>query len=59
MSALTPFYVLVDRNKVQKRSQDGKVKFKISRDTNHIKMLLESMEKQLNSSGKISEDLQH
>ena len=58
VSALTPFNVLVDRNKVQKRSQDGKVKFKISRDANHIKMLLESMEKQLNSSGKISEDLQ-
>ena len=51
MSTLTPFHVLVDRNKFwEQQEEDGKDKLKISGDIHHIKMLLESMEQQLNSS---------
>ena len=50
MFTLTPHHVLVDRNKFwEQQEEEGKDKLKISGD-HHIKMLLESMEQQLNSS---------
>ena len=46
------YYVLVGWKKVQEpQKEDGKAKLKISGCIHHIKMLWESMEKQLNSSG--------
>ena len=52
VSTLISFYVLVGWNKVKEQKEDGKAKLKISGCIHHIKMLWESMEKQLNSSGK-------
>ena len=52
MSMQIQYYVLVGWNKVQEpQREDGKAKLKISGCIHHIKMLWESMEKQLNSSG--------
>ena len=57
VSTLIPFYVLVGWSKVQEpQKEDGKAKLKISGCIHHIKMLWESMEKQLNSSGTFSQD---
>ena len=48
-STLTPFYVLVGWNRVhEEQNEDGTAKLKISGCIHHIKMLWESMEKQLN-----------
>ena len=58
-STLTPFYVLVGWNRVQEeQKEDGTAKLKISGCIHHIKMLWESMEKQLNSSGQFSKDFE-
>ena len=56
VSMLIPFYVLDRWRKVQERWTDGKVKWKDSGFIRLIKMQWESMEKQLNSIGKISQD---
>ena len=53
LSTLLLFYVLVRRNKVQEQQKSGKANWKTLRCIHHIKMQWESMEKQLNSSGKI------
>ena len=52
LSTLILFYVLVRRNKVQEQQKSGKANFKTLRCIHHIKMQWESMEKQLDSSGK-------
>ena len=52
VSALTPFFVLVGWKTVQEpQKESGKAKLKISGCIHHIKMLWESMERQLNLSG--------
>ena len=60
MSTQIPFYVLVGWNTDREPQKgDGKAKLKISRSITHTKTQLDSMEKQLNSSGKIPQDLRH
>ena len=59
LSTLILFYVLVRRNKVQEQQKSGKANLKMCshmRCIHHIKMQWESMEKQLNSSGKKFQD---
>ena len=52
VSTLILFYVLARRNKVQEQQKSGKANLKTLRCIHHIKMQWESMEKQLDSSGK-------
>ena len=60
VSTQIPFYVLVGWNTDREpQKEDGKAKLKISRSMPHTKTQLDSMEKQLDSSGKILQDLRH
>ena len=59
LSTLILFYVLVRRNKVQEQQKSGKANLKALRCILHIKMQWESMEKQLDSSGKKSQIFQY
>ena len=61
MSTQIPFCVLVGWNtdREPQKEEDGKAKLKISRSMPHTKTQLDSMEKQLNSSAKIPQDLRH
>ena len=60
VSAKLPFYVLVGWNKVhEQQKEDGKAKLKISVCIHHFKMMWESTEKQLHSSGKNFQDFRH
>ena len=59
MSTQFPFYVLVGwNNHREPQKQDGKDKFRTSRSIPRTKTQLDSTEKQLNSSGKISRGFQ-
>ena len=58
LSTLILFYVLVRRKKVQEQQKSGKANLKTLRCIHHIKMQWESVEKQLNSSGKNSKIFQ-
>ena len=58
LSTLILFYVLVRRKKVQEQQKSGKANLKTLRCIHHIEMQWESMEKQLNSSGKNSKIFQ-
>ena len=60
LSTQIPFYALVGWNTNQEpQKKDGKDNMKISRSIPHTKTQLDSTEKQLNSSGQISQDLRH
>ena len=58
LSTLILFTVLLRRKKVQEQQKSGKANLKTLRCIHHIKMQWESMEKQLNSSGKNSKIFQ-
>ena len=59
LSTLILSYVLVRRNKVQEQQKSRKANLKTLRCIHHIKMQWESMEKQLDPSGKKSQIFQY